>query len=120
MSNQKPHVTLYHNPRCSKSRKTLQLLQEKGYEPEIIHYLKTPPNREKLAEILLLLNMKPRDLMRKKEQAYNENRLNDPGLSHAELIDAMVHHPILIERPIVLANKKAALGRPPANVFTIL
>ncbi len=113
-------VTIYHNPRCSKSRQTLALLQEKGIEPEIIEYLKTPPNKTKLKEILSLLDMAPRDLMRKKESAYKEAGLDDDSLSKDELIAAMIENPVLIERPIVLANGKAAIGRPPESVLDIL
>ncbi len=112
-------VTIYHNPRCSKSRQTLALLQEKGIEPEIIEYLKTPPNKTKLKEILSLLDMAPRDLMRKKESAYKEAGLDDDSLSKDELIAAMIENPVLIERPIVLANGKAAIGRPPESVLDI-
>ena len=113
-------TTIYHNPKCSKSRQTLELLKEKGITPTIIEYLKTPPTAETLKAILAQLGMAPRDLMRKKEDAYAENGLDDPSLSDDALIDAMVQHPILIERPIVLANGKAALGRPPEQVLDIL
>ncbi len=111
-------VSIYHNPRCSKSRQTLQLLTDHGIEPVIIEYLKTPPSRVELEKILDLLGLEPRDLMRKKQKEYQG--LGNPSLSRAELIDAMLKHPILIERPIVLANGKAALGRPPARVLEIL
>lgn len=114
------HVTIYHNPRCSKSRQTLKLLQSKGIEPEIIEYLKTPPGKTTLKKLLSMLDMEPRDLMRKKESAYREAGLDDTSLSRDALIDAMVKHPILIERPIVVANNKAALGRPPEKVLEIL
>lgn len=114
------NVKIYHNPRCSKSRQTLQLLQEKGIEPEIIEYLKTPPSAAELNEILTKLNMEPRQLMRKQEQEYKANNLNDEGLDREALILAMINLPKLIERPIVLANDKAAIGRPPENVLTIL
>lgn len=120
MSMQNTQITIYHNPRCSKSRKTLQLLHERGYEPKIIEYLKTPPSSDALNTILQQLKMEPRDLMRTKEPIYKQINLDNPGLSHTELIDALIEHPILIERPIVLANGKAALGRPPENVFNIL
>ena len=111
-------TTIYHNPKCSKSRQTLALLEEHGIKPDIIEYLKTPPSAEKLKEILSLLGISPRDLMRKKEDEYKE--LADPELSDEDLIGLMVKHPILIERPIVLANGKAALGRPPELVLEIL
>lgn len=113
-------ATIYHNPRCSKSRQTLALLRERGVEPEIIEYLKNPPDREQLSSVLALLKLEPRALMRRQEAAYKELKLDDPGLSREQLIDAMVECPILIERPIVLANGKAALGRPPENVLGIL
>ncbi len=113
-------VTIYHNPKCSKSRQTLELLQQNGITPAIIEYLKTPPTAETLKEILAQLGLAPRDLMRKKEAIYAENELDNPFLSDDDLIDFMIAHPILIERPIVLANGKAALGRPPEQVLDIL
>jgi arsenate reductase len=113
-------VTIYHNPRCSKSRQTLQLLKDKGIEPEIIEYLQTPPSKTRLKEILRLLNKSPRELMRRKEAEYKQNGLDDETLSKDQLISAMVSHPKLIERPIVLANGKAAMGRPPEDVLNIL
>lgn len=113
-------VTIYHNPRCGKSRQTLQLLKERGIEPEVIEYLKTPPNAEELDDILQKLGMEPRELMRKKEAEYKANGLDDVALDRAALIAGMVDHPILIERPIVIANGKAAIGRPPETVLTIL
>ena len=113
-------VTIYHNPKCSKSRQTLELLKENGVMPIIIEYLKTPPTAKILKEILAQLGMAPRDLMRKKEAAYKELDLDNPSLSEDDLIDFMVLHPILIERPIVVANGKAALGRPPERVLGIL
>jgi len=113
-------VTIYHNPRCSKSRQTLQLLQERGVEPEIVEYLKTPPDLQTLTRILDLLDLEPRDLMRKKEAEYKENGLDDPTLSREALIEAMVAHPKLIERPIVIKDGRAALGRPPESVVDLL
>ena len=113
-------ITIYHNPKCSKSRQTLELLKENGVTPTIIEYLKTPPTADTLKAILDQLGMAPRDLMRKKEAVYAELELDDPSLSDDDLIDFMVLHPILIERPIVLANGKAALGRPPEQVLDIL
>ena len=113
-------VTIYHNPRCSKSRATLQLLKEKGIEPTIIEYLKTPPGTEELDTILNKLGMEPRQLMRTKEAEYKDAGLDDDTLDRAALIQAMVDHPKLIERPIVLASGKAAIGRPPENVLEIL
>ncbi len=113
-------VVIYHNPRCSKSREALKLLQERGIEPRIVEYLKTPPDPSELTEILERLHMEPRDLMRKKESEYKDADLDDPGLTRETLIQAMVQRPILIERPIVLARGKAALGRPPEQVLEIL
>lgn len=112
---------IYHNPRCSKSRQTLQLLKDNGVEPDIIEYLKTPPSTDEIKAILKALNLKPRDLMRKKEAEYKDNNLADKTLSDEQLIDAMVRFPKLIERPIVVTdNKNYALGRPPENVLEII
>jgi arsenate reductase len=113
-------ITIYHNPRCSKSRQTLQLLQDKGIEPTIIEYLKTPPNAETLDTILTMLNMEPRELMRKQEAEYKEQGLNDDSLSRDQLIKAMTEYPKIIERPIVVSNDRAAIGRPPESVEKIL
>ncbi len=113
-------VTIYHNPRCTKSRQTLALLRGRGIDPEIVEYLVTPPSKTRLKEILELLGMEPRDLMRRKEAAYKDAGLDDPSLTKDALLAAMVESPILIERPIVLANGKAALGRPPEDVLAIL
>ncbi|HID82829.1 MAG TPA: arsenate reductase (glutaredoxin) [Chromatiales bacterium] len=119
MSNKKA-VTIYHNPRCSKSRQTLGLLEDRGIKPQIIKYLDDTPDKATLKKILKQLGLKPRDLMRKHEAEYKGNNLDDPDLSDDELIDAMLKFPKLIERPIVLANNKAALGRPPEDVLKIL
>ena len=113
-------VTIYHNPRCSKSRQTLALLQEKGVEPTIVEYLNTPPDAATLRGLLKKLGLAPRDLMRRKEAAYKDNGLADPALDDDALIAAMVANPILIERPIVVNGAKAALGRPPEQVLDIL
>jgi len=113
-------ITIYHNPRCSKSRQTLDLLTQRGVEPEIVEYLLTPPDAGALSAILEMLGLEPRDLMRTKEAPYRDNNLDDASLSREALIGFMVSHPILIERPIVIANGKAALGRPPARVIDIL
>ena len=113
-------VTIYHNPRCSKSRQTLALLQERGVEPEVVEYLKDPPDAATLDAILERLKMEPRDLMRRREEPYKALNLQDEGLSRQALIAAMVEHPILIERPIVTKGSKAALGRPPESVLEIL
>lgn len=113
-------VKIYHNPRCSKSRETLQLLKDRGIEPEIVEYLKTPPSEKELEDILQKLGMGPRDLMRKRETAYQESGLDNPSLDRKALIQGLIKHPILIERPIVMANDKAAIGRPPETVLSIL
>ncbi|MEO1889466.1 MAG: arsenate reductase (glutaredoxin) [Cycloclasticus sp.] len=113
-------IKIYHNPRCSKSRQTLQLLEEKGCQPEIIEYLKQAPSKEELVSVLSLLALGPRELMRKGEAVFKELNLKDASLSDEQLIDAMLKNPILIERPIVLANGKAAIGRPPKSVLDIL
>ena len=113
-------VTIYHNPRCSKSRQTLALLEDKGIEPNVVRYLDQSPSVAELAAILKKLGKGPRDIMRKGEAVYKEKGLNNPDLSDDDLIAAMVADPILIERPIVIAGAKAALGRPPAAVLDIL
>jgi len=114
------HVTLYHNPACSKSRQTLQHLKDRGIAPEIIEYLKTPPSIHELKSILKLLNFKPRQLMRTKEAPYKALNLDNPEKSEEELIRALLFYPVLIERPIVIFNNRAVIGRPPEKVFDIL
>ena len=113
-------IRILHNPRCSKSRATLALLEERGIEPEVVLYLETPPDREELRSILDRLGIGARQLMRKGEVEYREQGLADESLSEDQLIDAMVAAPRLIERPIVLANGRAAIGRPPEAVLDIL
>ena len=113
-------ITIYHNPRCSKSRQTLQLLEDRGEDIEIILYLDTPPDKKTLASLITKLGISPRALLRKGEAAYKENLLKDSNLSDTELLDAMLAHPSLIERPIVVNGARAALGRPPENVLDIL
>ena len=113
-------IKIFHNPRCSKSRATLALLQEREIEPEIRLYLEDPPQAHELQEILGMLKMTPRQLMRKGEAEYREQGLGDDSLSDEALIAAMTQTPRLIERPIVLANGKAAIGRPPESVLDIL
>ena len=113
-------VTIYHNPRCSKSRQTLALLQEKGIEPKVVEYLSDTPDAKTLDGFLKKLEMEPRDLMRRKEAPYKDLGLDDPKLSRDKLIAAMVANPILIERPIVVSGGKVALGRPPEAVLEIL
>jgi arsenate reductase len=113
-------VSIYHNPRCSKSRQTLQLLQERGIKPEIILYLENAPDKQTITSLLALLGLSARQLMRKGEAEYKALKLNDETLSEDDLVTAMTLHPRLIERPIILANGKAAIGRPPENVLEIL
>ena len=114
------NVTLYHNPRCSKSRQTLALLEENNAKVTIVEYLKTIPTTDDINHILTLLAISPRELMRTKETDYKEQSLANESLTHAELVQAMINTPKLIERPIALANGKAAIGRPPENVLAIL
>jgi arsenate reductase len=113
-------VTIYHNPRCSKSRATLHLLEARGIKPKIVDYLKTPPSASELKSILKKLGLKPRDLLRKGEPHYAELGLKERQLSDDQLIALMVANPILIERPIVVSGSKAAIGRPPEQVLEIL
>jgi arsenate reductase (glutaredoxin) len=114
-------ITLYHNPRCSKSRETLALLQEQGIEPTVVEYLKDVPDAETIRQLLLMLGMTdPRQLMRTKEDEYKEQNLADSSLSAEQLIAAMVATPKLIERPIVVHNGQARIGRPPQQVLEIL
>lgn len=117
-------VTIYHNPRCSKSRATLALLEERGINPTIVPYLEKPPPAARLKAILKLLGRGPRELLRTGEEAYKAAGLADPSLGDSAVVAAMVEHPILIERPIVVVEKngreKAAVGRPPESVLDIL
>ncbi len=109
-------VTIYHNPRCSKSRQTLALLEERGVKPTIVEYLTAPLDVPLIKELLSKLNLDARALMRTKESAYIDNNLASADLSEEDLIRAMIDHPKLIERPIVVRGDKAVLGRPPENV----
>ncbi|MFN2362184.1 MAG: arsenate reductase (glutaredoxin) [Marinobacter sp.] len=111
---------IFHNPRCSKSRQTLELLRQQGVEPDIIRYLETPPTEQILEHILETLDIAPRELMRTGEKEYKELGLDDPELDRITLVKAMVATPKLIERPIVIKGNKVALGRPPENVLNIL
>jgi len=110
-------VKIFHNPRCSKSRQTLELLREQGIEPEIVEYLKNPPTAEELEEILQMLDIEPRGLMRKKEPEYKATGMNDESLDRQALIEGMVNTPKLIERPVVIANGKAAQN--PFSIWTV-
>jgi len=113
-------ITIYHNPRCSKSRQALQLLRDKGIEPVIVEYLKAPPDKNTLKALLKMLAMEPRELMRRKEKEYKALGLADPTVGDEALLEAMVEHPRLIERPVVVCGDKAALGRPPEKVLDVL
>jgi arsenate reductase len=113
-------VTIYHNPACGTSRNTLAMIRASGEEPEVIQYLKTPPSRETLVKLLGQMKMKPRDLLRRRGTPYDELGLDDPKWSDDELIDFMIAHPILIERPIVVTAKGAVLARPSEKVLEIL
>lgn len=115
-----PTVTIYHNPRCSKSRQTLDLLEQHGLTPTVINYLQQPPSADELQELLSLLGLSARELMRKGESEYQALALDQAERSEAELIAAMVAHPILIERPIVIYGNKAVIGRPPERVLELL
>ena len=113
-------VTVYHKPRCSKSRRALELLRSRDVEPEVIEYLKTPPSIDELERILILLDMDPRALIRTKESVYSELLLDDKSLERHTLLEAMVAHPILMERPVAVTRKRAAHRRPPDNVLDAL
>jgi len=113
-------VRIFHNPRCSKCRQTMDILHDKGLNTSVIEYLKTPPDITELTEILQMLGIEPRDLMRKHEAPYKDNDLDNPELSREQLIKTMVANPILIERPIVIKGNKAIIGRPPEKVLEIL
>lgn len=113
------NTLIYHNPRCSKSRQTLQLLQDKGITPEIKEYLKNPPTFSELQTLIELLGISPRDLLRIKEAEYQEAGLENQVLSDSEVIEAMCRFPKLIERPIVIHEGKARIGRPPEAVLEL-
>lgn len=111
-------VTIYHNPRCSKSRQTLAILQEKDVDHDVVEYLTNPPSQAELKRVLAKLGMKPADIIRKKEA--KEAGIDASSMNDSDLIKAMVANPIVIERPIVVADDKAIMGRPPENVLTII
>ena len=113
-------VTIYHNPRCTKSRQTLELLKENNITPEIILYLESPPTKTKISNLLNKLNISARDLVRTSEDAYKQKGLSDNTLSDEQLIEAMIAEPKLIQRPIVVAGEKAVIGRPPKNILNII
>lgn len=113
-------IKIYHNPRCTKSRQALELLRKKGLEPEVIEYLKTPPSLHELDEILKSLQLEPQEIVRKKEEVYQKLGLAKKNLSRKEWLEVLVKNPILIERPIVVNGKNAALGRPPERVLEVV
>lgn len=113
-------LTLYHNLRCSKSRGALELLAQRGLTPKVINYLETPPSAEELQRIIARLGIPARQLLRSGEEEYKTLGLADPSLSDRQLIEAMVAHPKLIERPILIAGEAAVIGRPPEKVLEIL
>lgn len=113
-------VTIYHNPRCTKSRAALKLLEDRDLTPRIIEYLKTPPSAAELKQLIAMLGIAPRALLRIREAEYKQAGLDKPDVSDAQILEAMAKYPKLIERPIVVAGKQAALGRPPEKILTIL
>lgn len=113
-------ITIYHNPHCSKSRETLKIIEDQGIEPRVIEYLNSPPDQETLTQILQQLGIKPRDLLRTHEDEYKLAGLDNPSKSDDDVIKAMIKYPRLIERPIVVSNGKAIIGRPPVKVLDIL
>ena len=114
------NFTIYHNPRCSKSRLTLELLKDKGIDPKVILYLETPPSKKELVLILKKLNMEARELLRKGEAEFKELKLSDSSKSEEDLIKAMINFPKLMERPIIINRDRAVIGRPPENVLEII
>lgn len=113
-------ITIYHNPGCSKSRQTLALIRAQGHEPAIVEYLTAPPDTMTLKQVIKMLGITPRELLRNKEEEYKKAALDSPTVSDDTIIQAMLTYPKLIERPIVVVNNKAVMGRPPENVLTIL
>lgn len=113
-------ITLYHNPRCSKSREALALLEARGISPNLRLYLQEPPSQKELKVLLTQLNLTPRELLRKNEALYKELSLNNMALSDTELINAMLEHPNLIERPIAIKGGRAIIGRPPENILALI
>ncbi len=113
-------VTHWHNPRCATSRRVLGIIRNKGIEPHVVEYLKTPPSAKEIKAVLAKLKLGARDLLRRKEAAYGAEKLDDEKLSDAAIIRAMTEHPVLIERPVVLAGRRAVLARPPERVFEVI
>ena len=114
------NFTIYHNPRCSKSRKTLELLKEKGIEPNIVLYLENLLTTDTISNLLALLNMEPRELLRSSETEYKDLGLKDKNTTNGKLIEIMSKHTKLIERPIVVNNQRAVIGRPPENILELI
>lgn len=113
-------ITIYHHSGCSKSRQTLALIRAQGYEPTIVEYLTAPPDVTTLKQVIKMLDITPRELLRKNEKEFSSAALDSPTVTDDTIIQAMLSHPQLIERPIVVVNNKAVIGRPPENVLTIL
>ena len=113
-------LTIYHNPACGTSRNTLEMMRQSGEDPVVIEYLQAPPTREKLVELLAAMGMSPRELLRQKGTPYAELGLDNPALTDDQLVDAMMAHPILINRPIVVSDRGAALCRPSEKVLALL
>ncbi len=113
-------ITIYHNPNCSKSRATLELLKQQNIEPVVIEYLINPPTPDLLKQLLKKLGLTAREIMRQKEQPYTDNNLSDPDIREEDLLEIMSLHPILIERPIVVRGPLAVIGRPPENIMELL
>ena len=112
--------TIYHNPRCSKSRQTLQILRDRGIEPNIVEYLKTPLKKDELKKISTSLGLRPKEFVRKNESDFKERKLADDIEKDDKMIEAMAAYPKIIERPIVVLKDKAVLGRPPENVLKLI
>ncbi|WP_083279732.1 MULTISPECIES: arsenate reductase (glutaredoxin) [Stenotrophomonas] len=113
-------LTIYHNPACGTSRNTLEMMRQSGEDPVVIEYLQAPPTREKLVELLAAMGMPPRELLRQKGTPYAELGLDNPALTNEQLVDAMMAHPILINRPIVVSDRGVALCRPSEKVLALL
>ena len=113
-------TVIYHNSGCSKSRETLQILQDSNIEPEIIDYLKTPPSAQELKRIIEMLGVSARDLLRRTEEVYKQANLDNDSLSDDDIINAIVEHPALLQRPIVICGDRAVIGRPPTLVLEII
>jgi arsenate reductase len=113
-------LIIYHNPNCSKSRETLQILNDKNSQPKIIEYLNEPPTAQELRQIITMLGIAPRELLRTGEQIYIDAKLADNSLDDEQIIQAICQYPVLLQRPIVISGNKAVIGRPPAKVLDII